>query len=48
VSALPIATPGYGSKRTLQIGLDPPPESGAVLNVWLRGEDTPRLISVHL
>ena len=38
VTALPIPTPGDGSKQTLQIRLDPPPQSGAVLNVWLRGK----------
>lgn len=48
VTALPIPAPGDGSKQTLQIQLGPPPETGAVLNVWLRGEESPRLTSVHL
>jgi hypothetical protein len=48
VTALPVPVPDGSGKQTLQMRLEPPADPGAVLNVWLRGEETPRLTRVHL
>ena len=48
VTALPLPASADSSRQTLQIRLDPPADPGALLNIWLRGEDTPRQTRLHL
>lgn len=46
ITNLPTPIPGQGQKETLDINLPGPPAPRAMLLVWLRGEDRPRVTTI--
>jgi hypothetical protein len=48
VAGLPAAIPGQGQRQTLAVNLPPPPNPGAPLYLWLRGETASRATTVTL
>ena len=46
VDGMPVPIPGQGQKETLSVHLPNPPQTAAMLLLWLRGEDKPRATTV--